>query len=349
METVWFGVVAVFWTGFLVLEGFDFGVGALHMVVGRTDTERRVAINTIGPFWDGNEVWLVVAGASIFAAFPSWYATWFSALYLALMLVLIALIMRGVSFEFRGKVDSPAWKRTWSWALTIGSLLLPVLFGIALGDLLVGLPIDQDGEYTGSFVDLLTPYGIWVGLTLLALTLLHGAIFLTLRTTGVVHDRARKLAGPFAMIAVLVVLVFATWTHIESDRGIIPGPVQIIAVFAVIAAAWSVRDGHDGWAFTATSVAMAATVVSLFIDLYPNVMVSSTDSANNLTVANSASSPYALKVMTIVAVIFFPLVLAYQTWGYYTFRGRIRGPRADSTTTTTTPPVTAPVPPVEGR
>ena len=348
MDIVWFGVVAIFWTGFFVLEGFDFGVGALHMVVGKTDTERRVAINTIGPHWDGNEVWLVVAGAAIFAAFPSWYATWFSALYLALMLVLIFLIMRGVSFEYRGKVDSPKWRRTWSWALTIGSVALPVLFGIALGDLLVGLPIDQSGEFTGSFVDLLMPYGIWVGLTLLALTLLHGAIFLTLKTTGVVHDRARKLAGPFGAVAVVAVLVFATWTHIESDRGVVPGPVQIIAVLAVVAAAWSVRDRHDGWAFAATSIAMATTVVSIFIDLYPNVMVSSTDSANNLTVANSASSPYALKVMTVVAIVFFPLVLLYQAWGYYTFRARIHGPRAASTETTapagldTAPPVQAP-------
>jgi cytochrome d ubiquinol oxidase subunit II len=329
MQVFWFGVVAVFWTGFFVLEGFDFGVGALHMVVGKTDLERRVAINTIGPFWDGNEVWLIVAGAAIFAAFPSWYATWFSALYLALMLVLIALILRGVSFEYRGKVASPRWRNTWSWALTIGSVALPLLFGIALGDLLHGLPIDQSGEYTGSFVDLLTPYGIWVGLTLLALTLLHGSTFLILRTTGVVHDRARRLAGPLAVVAVVAVLAFAVWTQTEADQGDIPGPLQAIAVLAVIAAAWSVRDGNDGWAFTATAVAMATTVASIFIDLYPNVMVSSTNSAYNLTIANTASSGYALKVMTIVAVIFFPLVLLYQGWSYYTFRARIHGPRAE--------------------
>jgi cytochrome d ubiquinol oxidase subunit II len=333
MQVFWFGVVAVFWTGFFVLEGFDFGVGALHMVVGKTDVERRVAINTIGPFWDGNEVWLIVAGAATFAAFPSWYATWFSALYLALMLVLIGLIMRGVSFEFRGKVDSPRWRTTWSWTLTIGSIVLPLLFGVALGDLLHGLPIDQSGEYTGSFVDLLTPYGIWVGITLLALTLLHGATFLVLRTSGVVHDRARRLAGPLGLIAVVAVLVFAVWTQVEADQGDIPGPLQLIAVLAIVAAAWAVRDGSDGWAFTATAVAMATTVASIFIDLYPNVMVSSTDPAYNLTVANSASSDYALKVMTIVAAIFFPLVLAYQAWSYYTFRGRIHGPRAGATDT----------------
>ena len=338
MQVFWFGVVAVFWTGFFVLEGFDFGVGMLHTAVGKTELERRIAINTIGPFWDGNEVWLIVAGASIFAAFPDWYATWFSALYLALMLVLIALILRGVSFEYRGKVDSPRWRSTWSWTLTIGSAALPVLFGVALGDLLHGLPIDQSGEFTGSFWDLLTAYGLWVGLTLLSLSLLHGAIFLCLRTTGAIHDRARRLAGPFSLIAIVTVVVFATWTHIDSDRGVIPGPVQAIAVFAIIGAAWAVRDGHDGWAFTATSVAMATSVLSLFIDLYPNVMVSSTNSAYNLTVANSASSPYALKVMTIVAVVFFPLVLVYQSWSYFTFRSRIKGPRLDTPSSETTTP-----------
>ena len=163
LQIVWFVIIAIFWTGFFVLEGFDFGVGALHTVVGKTDLERRVAINTIGPFWDGNEVWLIVAGGATFAAFPDWYATWFSALYLALVLVLFGLIIRGVSFEFRGKIQTPRWKSTWSAALTTGSIILPVLFGIALGDLLYGLPIDSNGEFTGSFWSLLTPYGIWVG------------------------------------------------------------------------------------------------------------------------------------------------------------------------------------------
>ena len=330
LQITWFVIVAVFWTGFFVLEGFDLGVGILHMVVGKTDTERRVAINTIGPFWDANEVWLVVGGAAIFAAFPSWYATWFSALYLALMIVLAALIVRGVSFEYRGKVESTRWRATWSWMLTIGSLLLPLLFGIALGDLLHGLPIDEDGEFTGSFVDLLTPYGIAVGVTLLALTLLHGAVFLSLKTTGIVHDRARRLSGPFAAIAVVAVVVFAVWTHVEADEGVVPGPLQLVAVFAILAAAWSVRDEHEGWAFAATSVAMAMTVVSIFINLYPNVMVSSTDSAYNLTVANSASSDYALTVMTIVAVVLVPFVLLYQGWNYWVFRARIRGPRAEA-------------------
>jgi cytochrome d ubiquinol oxidase subunit II len=330
LQIFWYIVIVVFWTGFLVLEGFDFGVGVLHMVVGKTDVERRVAINAIGPFWDGNEVWLIVAAAAIFAAFPSWYATMFSALYLALMLVIISLIVRGVSFEYRSKLTSPAWRRTWDWALTIGSTLLPVLIGLALGDLLHGLPINQSGQYTGSFIDLLTPYGLWVGLTLLALTLTHGAVFLSIKTTGVVHDRAGKLATPFAWIAVAAVTGFAAWTQVERNHGPIPTPLELLAVLAVIAAAWSAREAHDGWAFAATTVAIASTVVSIFIALYPNVMVSSTNSAYNLTVAKTASSNYALEVMTIVAVIFAPLVLAYQGWSYYVFRARIAGPKAET-------------------
>jgi cytochrome d ubiquinol oxidase subunit II len=330
LQIFWFIVIVVFWTGFLVLEGFDFGVGALHMVVGRTDLERRVAINAIGPFWDGNEVWLIVAAAATFAAFPAWYATMFSALYLALMLVIVFLIIRGVSFEWRGKLTSSRWRGTWDWSLTIGSTLLPVLFGIALGDLLAGLPINQSGNYTGSFLDLFTGYGVWVGLTLLALTLTHGAVFLTIKTTGVVRDRAAKVATPFAWTAVAFVIGFAVWTQVLRNHGPLPTPLEVIAVLAVVAAAWSVREGHDGWAFTATSVAIGGTVVSIFIALYPNVMVSSTSSAYNLTVAKTATGNYALDVMTVVAVIFTPLVLAYQGWSFHVFRGRITGPPAET-------------------
>ena len=201
LQVFWFVVIAFFWVGFFILEGFDMGVGALHMVVGRTDLERRVAINTVGPFWDGNEVWLVVAGAATFAAFPSWYASMFSALYLAMMLVILALIIRGVSFEYRGKFTSQWWRATWDWALTIGSIMLPLLIGLALGDLLHGLPINKAGNYTGSFADLLSPYGIWVGVTLLALSLAHGSIFLGLKTTGAVRQRSERLARPLSWLA----------------------------------------------------------------------------------------------------------------------------------------------------
>jgi cytochrome bd ubiquinol oxidase subunit II len=328
LQDFWFIVIAFFWTGFFILEGFDLGVGSLHMVVGKTDLERRVAINSIGPFWDGNEVWLIVAGAGTFAAFPLWYASMFSSLYLAMMLVILALILRGVSFEYRGKVNSPRWRATWDWTLTIGSLLLPLLLGIALGDLLQGLPINKEGNYTGSFWDLFTGYGVWFGVTLLALSLAHGATYLSLKTTGVVQQRAQRLAGPLSWVAALLVLGFFIWTHVLANRGVLPNPIQIISFLLAVGAAWAVRDHYNGWAFAATTGAIAATVVSLFVSLFPNVMVSSTDSAYDLTVTNASSAHYALTVMTVVALIFTPLVLAYQAWSYYVFRARIKGPPA---------------------
>jgi cytochrome d ubiquinol oxidase subunit II len=334
LQIFWFIVVAFFWTGFFILEGFDLGVGSLHMFVAKSDIERRVAINTIGPFWDGNEVWLIVAGAGTFAAFPAWYASMFSALYLALMLVLVCLIIRGVSFEYRGKVTDPRWRSVWDWTLTVGSLLLPVLFGIALGDLLHGLPINQQGTFTGSFWDLFTGYGIWFGLTLLSLTLAHGAMYLSLKASGQVQARAERMAGPLSWIAVGLVLGFSIWTHVQSGRGVIPAPLQVAAVLLVVGAAWSVRDGHPGWGFAATTAAIGATVASFFVALYPNVMISSTNSSYNLTVSNSASGNYTLEVMTIVAVIFAPLVLAYQAWSYYIFRRRVVAPRGDESSPT---------------
>jgi cytochrome bd ubiquinol oxidase subunit II len=326
LQVFWFIVVAFFWTGFFVLEGFDLGVGALHMLVGKTDIERRVAINSIGPFWDGNEVWLIVAAASMFAAFPDWYASMFSALYLLLMLVLIALIIRGVSFEYRDKVTSPAWRAIWDWALTIGSMALPLLFGIGLGDLLHGLPINQNGTFTGSFFDLFTAYGVAFGITLLALTLAHGAMYLSLKTTGAVQARAERLARPLVAIALLAVLQFSIWTHVQSGRGVVPAPLQFVAFLLIVAAAWSIREGHAGWGFAATTAAIATTLASFWIALYPKVMVSSTNKSYNLTVANSASGHYALTVMTVIALIFAPLVIVYQSWSYHVFRGRIKAP-----------------------
>ncbi len=331
LHTLWFIILAVVWVGFFVLEGFDFGVGALHTVVGRTEIERRVALNTIGPFWDGNEVWLIVAGAGMFAAFPGWYATMFSALYLALLLVLVALIARGVAFEFRGKSEDPRWRATWTWCTTVGSLLIPLLLGVGLGDLLNGLPIDAGHEYTGSFFDLLTPYGLWTGLTLLGLSLLHGATFLMLKSTDAVRDRARAISRPLGWAAVGLVVGFVIWTRFVVATTQVPGPVEVLALIAVIFAARLARsDHHEGWAFTASATAIAATVGSLFIDLYPNVMVSSTSAAYNLSVNNSASGHYALVVMTIVTVLFLPLVLAYQGWSFYVFRARVKAPAASS-------------------
>jgi cytochrome bd ubiquinol oxidase subunit II len=319
----WFIVIAILWTGFFVLEGFDFGVGMLHSVVGRDDAERRAAINTIGPLWDGNEVWLIVAGAAMFAAFPGWYATMFSGLYLALVLLLTSLIIRGVSFEYRGKRDAARWRRTWDWALTVGSVLAPLLIGIALGDLLAGLPIDSAQNYTGSFWDLLQPYAVFTGVTFVLICLLHGATFLCLKTTGEMHERSRLQARRIAPFAAAAVTGFIIWTHVTASSAFFLNLIELLAILAALAAAWLVYAHRDGFAFAATTVTIAACILAIFVDLYPNLMVSSTSTAYNLTVHNAASPPYSLKAMTFVVVVFLPLVLIYQAWTYYVFRRRV--------------------------
>ncbi len=332
LPTVWFVVVAFFWTGFFVLEGFDFGVGALHKIVGRTDTERRVAINTIGPVWDGNEVWLVVAGASMFAAFPGWYASWFSALYLALWLLLAALIVRGVSFEFRGKFAAPAWRKTWGWTLTIGSVLAPLLIGIGLGDMLAGLPIDANGDFTGTFGDLLTPFGLVLGLTLLVLCLLHGAAFLTLRATGPVLDRARVAVRRLCLPALALVLITVGWmVALASPGGWGILAAAVPAVAAVTATITGLPARSAAATFVATTVTIGGVVAALFVSLYPTLLASTTDPAYSLTVANASSSPYSLQVMTIAAAVLVPIILLYQGWTYYVFRRRVTAGPATTT------------------
>jgi cytochrome d ubiquinol oxidase subunit II len=325
LVTFWFIVLVVFWTGFLVLEGFDFGVGMLHGVVGRDDRSRALALQTIGPLWDGNEVWLIVAGAGMFAAFPGWYATMFSGLYLAMVLLLVALILRGLSFEFGSRRDGARWRRSWSAATTYGSLLVPLLIGVALGNLLHGVPIGADQEYAGNFIDLLNSYSLFCGLTVVLLCLLHGASFLALRTSSELRERARQVGRRIALPAAAAVVGFVVWTQALAGEGsplsLLPGAA---AVLAALAAAWQVGRGRDGLAFAATAVTMAATVVTLFVALYPRVMVSTLGSANDLTVTNTSSSPYTLKVMTVAAVVLFPVVLAYQAWTYHVFRSRVR-------------------------
>jgi len=323
LVSLWFGLIAVVWTGFFVLEGFDFGVGMLHGVIGKDEPGRRAAINTIGPLWDGNEVWLITAGAAMFAAFPGWYATMFSGLYLALVVLLAALIARGISFEYRGKRDSATWRRSWDGMMTGGSLVAPLLIGVGLGDLLHGLPINGAGEYTGSFWNLLQPYGLFAGVTLVAICVTHGATFIALKTTGQVRDRGLRLASRSAPVTGLLVLGFVIWTHAIAGKGVAPNPVEIVAVLAVFAAAWLAHEHREGWAFAATTVAMAASIASIFTELYPRVMVSSTSPAFDLTIHNTASGSYSLKVMTIVVAIFLPVVLAYTAWTYYVFRRRL--------------------------
>jgi cytochrome d ubiquinol oxidase subunit II len=321
LVTFWFVVLVVFWTGFLVLEGFDFGVGMLSGVVGRDEDGRRQVIGTIGPIWDGNEVWLIVAAAGTFAAFPGWYATMFSGFYLAFLLLLVALIARGVSFEFRDKRDSPGWRRAFAVATTGGSLLASLLIGVALGNLLHGVPIGSDQEYAGTVADLLNGYALFCGVTVVLLCLSHGASFLALKTSGEVRDRAMRAGRLLGPVAAAAVAGFAIWTQATAGSWSLP---LVLAVVAALAAAWQVGRGRDGVAFMATSVTMAAVVVSIFVALYPRVMVSTLGSANDLTVTNTSSSPYTLKVMTVAAALLFPVVLAYQAWTYHVFRSRVR-------------------------
>jgi cytochrome bd-type quinol oxidase subunit 2 len=336
LDNLWFLIIAVFWVGYFILDGFDFGVGMLHSFVSKSELERRIIVNTIGPIWDGNEVWLIVGGAAIFAAFPAWYATMFSTFYLALVVVLVALIMRGLSFEFHHRIHNGAWRTLWQWAFTVGSALIPLLLGTALGDLLYGLPIDQNGNYTGNFFQLLVPYGLFTGLTLTVLCLFLGAAFLTLKTDGELHDRISRLSGRLGWLAALVAFGWLTWSHLGLSVGFVPSPLDALALCAVIAAAWLAESRTEGWAFAAAATATGGVVGSLFLDLFPRVMVSSTNSAYDLTVANSASPSYTLTVMTVVAVVFFPVVLAYQAWSIWVFRKRL----TSGAISTTTPAIT---------
>jgi cytochrome d ubiquinol oxidase subunit II len=323
LAEIWFLIIALLWTGFFVLEGFDFGVGLLHALIGRDEPGRRTTIATIGPLWDGNEVWLIVAGAAMFAAFPGWYATMFSGFYLALVLLLGALMARGTSFEFRGKRDSATWRATWSGLLMAGSLLAPLLIGVALGDLLHGLPVNGHQEFTGSFWTLLQPYGLATGITLVVLCVVHGATFIALKTSGDLRARAARLARRTAPVAALVLLAFVIWTHSIAGKGLLPNPVEIAAVLAMLAGAWLTGNDQEGWGFATTTVAIALVVLSIFSELYPRVMVSSTKPAFDLTIQNTASAGYSLRVMTVVVLILLPVVLAYTAWTYYVFRRRL--------------------------
>jgi cytochrome bd ubiquinol oxidase subunit II len=319
----WFIIIAILWTGFFILEGFDFGVGMLHSAVGRDEAGRRAAINTIGPLWDGNEVWLIVAGAGMFAAFPGWYATMFSAYNLALVLLLAALIVRGVAFEYRGKRDPARWRRTWDAALTAGSVAAPLLIGVALAGLLHGLPINSAQDFTGSFWDLLQPYALWTGITLVLICALHGATFLGLKTTGEMRQRSWQLARRMAPFTATFVIGFIIGTHVTASSAFFLNVIELLAILAVLTAVWLVYDHREGFAFAATAVTIASCIIAIFVDLYPNVMVSTANPAYNLTVHNTASGAYSLKVMTVVVIILLPVVLAYQTWTHYVFRRRV--------------------------
>jgi cytochrome d ubiquinol oxidase subunit II len=330
LEITWFCLLAVVWTSYFVLEGFDFGVGMLLPVLGRSEEDRKTMFESIGPIWDGNEVWLVIAGGATFAAFPVWYGTMFSGFYIALLLVLALLIVRVLSFEWRGKTERPGWKAFWSWMNTIGSVGVPLLWGIALASLLHGVPLASNGDFAGDFGDLFSGYTVLAGIALVLLSAFHGAVFLTLRTLGDLQARARATAARLAPAAALVGAGFLIWTLVvasdANDKGVFPGilPVVVAAV-SVLAAVWLVRAGRDIWAFAATALTIVAVVVTLFVSLYPRVMVSDPEFGNSLTIENASSANYTLKVMTVVAAVLIPVVLLYQAWSYHVFRGRLGG------------------------
>jgi cytochrome bd ubiquinol oxidase subunit II len=328
LQAVWFVLICVLWLGYLVLEGFDFGVGMLLRRLGRTPGERRAILHSIGPVWDGNEVWLLVAGGATFAAFPEWYATLFSGFYLALLLILLALIARGVAFEFWGKHDTPRWRATWEWALVIGSLVPALLWGVAWANIVDGTPIDAERNVTGDLLDLLGPYALLGGIATLLLFLSHGSIFLALRTRGAVCERALSTARAVAPGAALAVIAFLAWTIArQGDRGGVQAASLVLAIgaaAAVVAVPAPLRAGlRIGRAFGLSAAAIALLFCALFADLFPNVMVSSTQAANLITLAEASSTSYTLTVMTVVAAALVPIVLLYQGWTYWVFRHRV--------------------------
>lgn len=327
LNTVWFVLVSVLLIGFFLLEGFDYGVGILLPFLGKDDTDRRVIINTIGPVWDGNEVWLITAGGAIFAAFPNWYATMFSGFYLALLLMLAALIVRGVGFEFRSKDKHPTWRRLWDWLLFVGSFVPALLWGVAFANLIRGVPINADMQYVGTFWRLLNPYALLGGLATLFSFILHGAVFLSLKTKGEIEVRAHTAAARLWLPTAVLVLAFVIAGYFATDMftklGINPGPVPIGAGVALLAAGWFIRQRRQGWSFVMTSLTIALSAATVAIGLYPRVMVSSLNPDWSLTIYNASSSPYTLRIMTIVALILVPIVLIYQGWSYWVFRQRI--------------------------
>ncbi len=327
LSELWFVLVGVLFVGFVFLEGFDFGVGMSTKFLAKNEVEKRVLINTIGPFWDANEVWLITAGGAMFAAFPHWYATLFSGYYLPFVVLLLALIARGVAFEFRGKVDSPKWTKTWDLSILLGSLLPPFLLGVLFSSLIKGLPIDENMNMYAGFFDIVNVYTVVGGIAFVLLSFLHGLMFISLKTTDSLRERARQMAQKIYIVTGVVIVLFvgltAVYTDAFTNRGAILIPMYAVAILLYVLLFPLLRNKREGYSFTATGLIMVIVTSSFFIALFPNVMISSTDIMNNLTVYNAASGDYSLKLMTIVAAIMVPIVLAYTIWSYYIFRKRV--------------------------
>jgi cytochrome bd ubiquinol oxidase subunit II len=327
LNMLWFFLIAILYIGFFILEGFDFGVGMLLPFLGKTDSERRTILNTVGPHWDGNEVWLITAGGATFAAFPHWYATMFSGFYPALFLLLLALIARGVTFEFRSKIEAGRWRSFWDWAIAVASFLAAFLLGVTFANLARGVPIDANMHYTGTFWTLLNPYGLIGGFSNTAGFLLIGAIFLSLKTVGDLGKRALAAARRLWIPAVALIFILLVTTYFYTDildhLGIDPGIIPITAFAALLLTGYFISRKRNGWAFGMMATHLALTLVSCFQIMFPRVLISTIDPSFSLTIYNASSSHYTLTVMSIVALIFVPVVLAYQAWTYWVFRKRI--------------------------
>ena len=327
LNILWFILLTVLFSGFFFLEGFDYGVGILLPFVAKTDQERRAVINTIGPVWDGNEVWMITAGGAMFAAFPHMYATLFSGFYVALVFMLVGLIIRGVAFEFRSKRENPAWRNTWDLAIFLGSLLPALLWGVVVANLMRGVAIEADLNYYGGLLPLLNLYSLFGGLVFVCLFTIHGASFLGIKLEGEMKDRIKSLAEKIWIAVVVLTVAFLVWTFLATDilnnpgyDGLIPA---ILASVALLAYGWFQRKGKEGLTFICGGLVIILATVMVFSGLFPRLMISTLDPANSLTIYNASSSPYTLKVITIVAAIFIPIVLVYQGWTYWIFRKRL--------------------------
>ncbi len=333
LNTLWFILLTVLFSGFFFLEGFDYGVGILLPFVAKTDRERRAVINTIGPVWDGNEVWMITAGGAMFAAFPHMYATLFSGFYVALVFMLAGLIIRGVAFEFRSKRDNPKWRETWDWAVYYGSLIPAFLWGVTVANLMQGVAIEADFNYYGGLIPLLNPYAMFGGVVFLSLFITHGASFLAIKLKGEIQERVKALSGKLWIAAVILTVAFLAWTYLATDilnnpgwDGLIPA---ILAAVALLAYGLFLRMGREGLTFLSGGLVIVLATVMVFSGLFPRLMISTLDPANSLTIYNASSSPYTLKIITIVAAIFVPIVVAYQGWTYWIFRKRLSPDSSD--------------------
>lgn len=330
LAEIWFVAIAILWIGFFVLEGFDFGVGMLMPILGKKEEDRRVMINTIGPVWDGNEVWLLTAGGAMFAAFPEWYATVFSGLYLPLFLVLLGLILRGVSFEYRHKHDLDSWRKLFDTFIIFGSIVVPLVLGVGFANFVRGLPIVHDPNQrnwvmegtAGNLLGLFLPYALLGGLTFLAVFIFHGSLYIALKTKGDIRERARDFAGKMGIVAIALIAGFTVWTAVAYGKGVLSWVLAAIAIAGIAVGLVMNSKGREGWAFFGTVLSILTMVAGIFVAMWPNVVPALT-AGNDLSLYDAASTSYTLTIMTVATAIFLPMVLGYQAWTFWVFRKRL--------------------------